>query len=78
MNSLTIKNLKGRPAATAVLLVLSSLLCFAVFVGSIMVNSLSTGLSSLEKRLGADVMAVPYEAATKKKFENMIRQCSIG
>ena len=40
MNSLTIKNLKGRPAATAVLLVLSSLLCFAVFVGSIMVNSL--------------------------------------
>ncbi|MBP1534530.1 MAG: ABC transporter permease [Ruminococcus sp.] len=78
MNSLTIKNLKGRPAATAVLLVLSSLLCFAVFVGSIMVNSLSTGLSSLEKRLGADVMAVPYEAATKKKFEDMVIQGSIG
>lgn len=78
MKSLTLKNLKGRPAKTAVLMILSSLLAFAVFAGSMTVISLGRGLDSLENRLGADVMVVPYEAVTKKKFEDMVLQGSIG
>ena len=78
MKRLTLKNLKGRPARTAALTILAALLSFAVFVGTVSVASLGSGLDSLKARLGADVMEVPYEATTKKKFEDMILQGSIG
>ena len=78
MKSLTLKNLCGRPPRTAALLILAALLSFAVFAGTMMTASLGTGLDSLEARLGAEVMVVPYEAATKKKFEDVILQGSTG
>lgn len=78
MKSLTLKNLLGRPVRTAALTALAALLSFAVFIGTMIVLSLGNGLDSLEARLGAEVMTVPYEAATKKKFEDVILQGMTG
>lgn len=78
MKSLAIKNLKGKPVRTVILVLLSALLTFTVFGGSMIVSSLNTGLGSLENRLGADIMVVPYEATTQKKFENIVLQGATG
>ena len=78
MKRLALKNLKGKPVRTVILVLLTSLLTFAVFGGSMVVTSLRTGLRSLENRLGADIMVVPYEATTQKKFENIVLQGASG
>ncbi len=75
---LTIKSLLGKPVRTVVLMLLTALLGLTVFGGSMTVSSLRSGLGSLESRLGADVMVVPYSAATQKKFEDIILQGSTG
>lgn len=76
--SLPFKNLRGKPVRTAVLLLLTALLSFAVLAGTLTVFSLRAGLSSLESRLGADIMVVPYEAKTKSSLENIVLQGNTG
>ena len=76
--SLPVKNLTGKPVRTAALLLLTVLLSFAVLAGTVIVRSLRTGLSSLEDRLGADIMVVPYEATTKSTLENIVLQGNTG
>ena len=78
MQSLAVKNLKGKPVRTAVLVTLTALLALGVFAGTVIITSLRSGLGSLEDRLGAEIMVVPYEATTKKSFENIILQGSTG
>ena len=78
MDTLAVKNLRGKPLRTAILIILSALLTFTLFGGSVIVTSLDTGLKSLENRLGADIMVVPYEATTQKRFEDMVLQGSTG
>ena len=75
---LALKNLKGKPVRTAVLVMLTALLAAAVLSGTLIVSSLRRGLVSLENRLGAEIMVVPYEATTKKSFENIVLQGSTG
>ncbi len=57
---------------------LAGLLSAFVFAGTVTVQSLQNGFSSLENRLGADVMVVPYEATTKTNLENIVLQGSTG
>jgi putative ABC transport system permease protein len=78
MRSVVLKNLKGRPVRTAVLVMIAAFLSFAVFGGTLVTVSLGRGIDSLEERLGADVMAVPKEATQKKRFEDIILQGSTG
>ncbi len=78
LHSLALKNLRGKPGRTAVLMILTALLALTVISGTIIVSSLRSGLSSLEDRLGAEIMVVPYEATTKKSFENILLQGSTG
>ena len=78
MKSIVFKNLRGRPARTAALILISAMLAFAVFGGTLVTASLGRGVNSLEERLGADVMAVPKEATQKKRFEDIILQGSTG
>lgn len=78
MRSIVLKNLKGRPVRTAVLVMIAAFLSFAVFGGTLVTASLGRGIDSLEERLGADVMAVPKEATQKKRFEDIILQGSTG
>ena len=78
MRRLAVQNLAGKPVRTAVLTVLAALLALAVFGGSLIVTSLRTGLHSLEDRLGADIMVVPYEATTKTNLEAIVLQGATG
>ena len=76
--SLPLRNLTGKPVRTAVLISLTALLTLTVLAGSIIVSSLRKGLHSLEARLGADIMVVPYEATTKSRLENIVLQGNTG
>lgn len=77
-HSLPFRNLKGKPVRTAILILLTALLSLTVFSGTLMITSLKTGLRSLESRLGADIMVVPYEATTKSSLENIVLQGATG
>ena len=76
--SISFKNLTGRPTSTVILIILAMILSMSVFIGTLVVSSLRTGLNSLEDRLGADVMVVPYEATTKENLEGDIMQGNMG
>ncbi len=76
--SLPFRNLAGKPVRTTVLVLLTALLSLTVFGGTLMITSLKTGLHSLESRLGADIMVVPYEATTKSNLENIVLQGATG
>lgn len=71
---LAVRNLQRRPARTAALLLLSAFLALAVCGGTIVITSLRRGLQSYEARLGADIVAVPYEARTKGSFDAILLQ----
>ena len=77
-DSLSFRNVKGRPVRTAVLTVLTALMAVSVVCGTMVVSSLQTGLSALEARLGADIMTVPASAVSKQDFENIVMQGSRG
>lgn len=76
--SLVLRDLAGKPVRTAVLTVLTALLALTVLGGTVIVTSLRKGLGALESRLGADIMVVPYEATTQKKFEDIVLQGATG
>ena len=72
--TLSLKNLRRKPVRTAALILLSAFLSLSVFGGSVVVASLRNGLASYEARLGADIVAVPYQARTKGTFESILLQ----
>ena len=72
--SLAVRNLRRRPARTAALMLLCAFLALSVFGGSMVVMSLRSGLESYKARLGADIVAVPYQARTKGSFESILLQ----
>lgn len=76
--SLARKNLKGKPGRAAGLIVLSFLLSFLILTGSLVLTGLRSGLSSLDARLGADIMVVPYKAATQNYLEDAILMGNSG
>lgn len=76
--SLTYKNLKNKPGRTAALVLLSAFLCFAALAGSLFISGLQSGLQSLQNRLGADIMVVPYEAASKSGLSDILLQGNPG
>ncbi len=75
---LAYKNIMKRPVRTTALVLLAAILALSIFSGTVVVKSLSNGFDSLENRLGADIMVVPYEATTKQKLENIVLQGNTG
>ena len=75
---LAYKNIMKRPVRTTALVLLAAILALSIFAGAVVVKSLSNGFASLENRLGADIMVVPYEATTKQKLENIVLQGNTG
>ena len=53
---------------------LTALLSFTVFGALVLTQSLGRGMASLERRLGADIMVVPEEAAGKSGLESIVLQ----
>ena len=76
--NLAYRNCKGKPVRTAVMILLTALLSFSVCGGTLLVSGLQKGLGSLEARLGADIMVVPYEAKTKSNLESIVLQGNPG
>lgn len=76
--SIEFKNIQKRPARSAGLIVLAAFLSFSVFTGTIITDSLKRGFYSLQQRLGADIMVVPYEATTKTDLSNIVLQGNTG
>lgn len=72
------KNCFRRPGRSVALIGMSVLLCFSLLAGLLINMGMHGGLDSLETRLGADIMVVPYEAVTKNEFDDMILQGSTG
>lgn len=75
---LAYKNVVNRPMRTAALVILLAFLSFTAFAETVVVAALQKGFTSLEDRLGADIMVVPYEAATKSSLESIILQGNTG
>ena len=72
--TLCMKNLRRKPARTVALVLLSAFLSLSVFGGSVIVTGLRNGLASYASRLGADIVAVPYQARTTSTFESILLQ----
>ncbi|MBR0093562.1 MAG: FtsX-like permease family protein [Lachnospiraceae bacterium] len=68
-DSIPFKNIINRPGRSLALAALAALLSFSVFAGTLTVRALRGGLSSLEQRMGADIMVVPAQAATKSNID---------
>ena len=75
---LPLLQIRRRPGRSAALILLSAFLCFATLGGTLMISGLRSGLNSLEAKLGADIMVVPYEAATKAQLKDIILQGNPG
>ena len=73
-SSLPLLNLLGKKGRSAALFVFALLLSFSIFGGAIILTSLRNGLHSLELRLGADIVVVPYEARTKVSADTILNQ----
>ncbi|WP_313187027.1 ABC transporter permease [Lacrimispora sp.] len=58
--SIAIHNLKHKPFRTTGLILLVALFAFTLFGGTVLSKSLENGMNSLSKRMGADILAVPY------------------
>lgn len=72
LNKLPFKNISAKAGRSVSLLIFAVLLSVAVFGGSLVVGSLKNGLGSLEKRLGADIIVVPYQTRTKESIESLL------
>jgi putative ABC transport system permease protein len=67
-------NLIRRPVRFAALLGMAAIVSFAVFSSFLMSAALGSGMTSLEQRLGADIMVVPAEARKKAAVESIVLQ----
>ena len=70
--TLSLKNIRRKPARTVALILLSAFLAFTIFAGSITVLSLRNGLTSYETRLGADIVVVPNEARSHGTIDSIL------
>ena len=70
--TISIKNIKRKPARTVALILLAAFLAFTIFGGSVTVLSLRNGLNSYETRLGADIVVVPNEARSHGTIDSIL------
>ncbi|MCR4687759.1 MAG: FtsX-like permease family protein [Lachnospiraceae bacterium] len=78
INYVATKNIIRRTGRSIILMILSAILSVSIFSGSLIIKALQNGFESLERRLGADIMIVPYEATTKSKLEDIVLQGNTG
>ena len=59
-------------------MLLMAFLSFTAFSVTVVISSLQKGFTSLEERLGADIMVVPYEAGTRSSLTDIVLQGNTG
>ena len=72
INNLPIKNITAKPGRSGSLLIFAILLAVVTFGGAVIVSSLRNGMKNLEKRLGADIIVVPYQTRTKMSIDDIL------
>ncbi len=72
ISKLPFKNIKAKIGRSVSLFIFALLLAITSFGGALVVKSLKNGLKSLEKRLGADIIVVPYQTRTKESVESLL------
>ncbi|MCR5090551.1 MAG: ABC transporter permease [Oscillospiraceae bacterium] len=75
---LPLYNIVRRLSRSSALAGLIALLAFTAFAGSVIVSGLQSGMDSLERRLGADIMVVPEDADRSADLESIVLQGSTG
>ena len=78
LRSLPLRNLLHRKGRTALLTALVLVLSLCVSGGSLLLQSLSSGMSSLEARLGADIIVVPSSAKSKMNVNEILLNGTTG
>lgn len=73
-SSFPILNILGKKGRSTSLFAFALILGFSIFGGALILTSLRNGLKSLELRLGADIIVVPYEARTKVSADTILAQ----
>lgn len=76
--SLPLRNVARKPVKSFLLGFLVALLALAVFGGLLLTTSLQSGMDSLNRRLGADIMVVPEAAAENADLQSIVLQGSTG
>ncbi len=64
------RNLTGRPVKSIAMMILAAVLGGILLAGTVLTKAVQNGFDSLQLRLGADIMVVPYAAVIKKNFDN--------
>lgn len=72
INQLPLKNIFAKPSRSISLLIFAVLLSVVTFGGVFIVSSLRNGLFTLEKRLGADLIVVPFEVKDTKSVNDIL------
>ena len=72
LRSLAFANLKANAARTVGLAVLVAVLAFTALGGIIVTSSLSSGLASLEARLGADIIVAPDTSRSHNDLDEIL------
>ena len=78
ITKLPLKNLIHKPVRTTALVLIALFMTAAIFGGQVAAASLQNGLTSLEQRLGADIIVVPEDAQAKTDLENILLQGTPG
>ena len=53
------RNIKNKASRSYPMILLTTILCFVIFLSSFLIISLKNGISSLSNRMGADIIVVP-------------------
>lgn len=77
-NRLLIANLLNRPSRSSLLVSLIFFLSVFIFVGVAIIIGLNKGLDNFSKRLGADIIVVPYKEALENKLDGVLLQGKPG
>ena len=72
------KNITNRVSRSITLIIIALILSLTLFGGTTIVMALNNGFDSLQRRLGADIMVVPYEAITKNQLDGIVLQGNTG
>lgn len=75
---LSIRNIIKSPVRSAGLIILAALLSFSICAGTIVISSLNKGISSLEARLGADIIVVPEDSYETMDVEGILLEGNNG
>ena len=78
MKGLAFRNILRRSGRSIALLLMVALLAFSMFGGTVVISSLQNGLTSLEGRIGADVIVIPTTAKSKVDMKAILLDGTTG